>query len=507
LKEILKSKYSRFFIAGLVLNILCAWFSVGFHHADEHFQILELCNYKMGHSPASDLSWEFQQKVRASLLPYIAYGFAKLMDWCGVYNPFILVFILRLIIGIATWFIVCKFCLLFSSKSMQVNGMIKTEAVSFKTPAGEKLLVLMSLFLWFVPYLNVRFTSENLAGLVLLYGVYIILRKDEKDYKPGLSYLLAGLFFGVSFFIRSQMVFAIAGFIAWLFLVRKIRLKYFLLLLVSSLLASGLNVLLDYRFYGQAVFTPYNYYYANIILNKAAGFGINPWWYYFYDFLIVAVPPLSLILLCMFITGIAKNLKDPMVWIILPFFIAHCFIGHKELRFLFPVIFIFIYLSAKGFDYFLQKEKYRNIHAYFYYTAMVISIPLLIYRTVAPANVCVNYFKYLYENETEKNMLFFVLTKDEYYRTYGENAGFYRNTALKTISVDSISQMGAYLQNNKPASVLLLSGLNAASPENIKGYTGKLVYCYFPEWILKFDFNHWEERTQIWSIYRFDRTE
>ncbi|MBK5097796.1 MAG: hypothetical protein JJE01_08435 [Gemmatimonadetes bacterium] len=46
-------------LVALVLNLAAAYFSWGFHQFDEHFQILEFANYKLGNSPASDLPWEF----------------------------------------------------------------------------------------------------------------------------------------------------------------------------------------------------------------------------------------------------------------------------------------------------------------------------------------------------------------------------------------------------------------------------------------------------------------
>src|SRR5579872_3319625 len=104
MKEIIKSEYSRFFFVGLLFHLLCAWFSNGYNHPDEHFRVLEFCNYKLGLSPASALPWEFHNKMRPALLPYCIYAVAKLFQWMGMYNPFTVVFILRLLTGIAAWF-------------------------------------------------------------------------------------------------------------------------------------------------------------------------------------------------------------------------------------------------------------------------------------------------------------------------------------------------------------------------------------------------------------------
>ena len=493
MKEILKSKYRNFILAGLLLNILCAWYSVGFHQSDEHFQILEFCNFKLGHISAGDLAWEYQQKIRSALLPGIACLCARFLYLCGAYNPFTLAFILRFLAGVASWFIACKYCILFSTK--------------FKTPIGEKLMVMMSMFLWFMPYINVRFTSENISAIALLLGVYYVLTCKSEQKSCYLKYAFAGLCFGFSFFIRPQMGFAIAGFIAWLLIVKKTEWKYLFVLAFSALAAIGINILIDYWFYGTWTFSPYGYYYANIVQHKAADYGVNPWWFYFTDFIIRAVPPLSLLLLVMFFSGIFRNLKDPMVWVFAPFFIFHCFMGHKEMRFLFPMAIIFTYLASAGFDYFLTKEYYQKIHRYFYAVAVIICIPLLAYRTFAPAHVSVNYFKYLYEYPKEKDQHFFILRNDDYFHLYGLNYGFYKNSSLITVPLDSMQQIEPFLKANKPQSALFLCQQTISSKDTIQGYKTKMVYCYFPDWLLKFDINKWEERTQIWRVYEFDKVE
>jgi GPI mannosyltransferase 3 len=492
-KEILQSKYSPLFIAGLALVIICSWFSIGFYQADEHFQILEFCNYKMGHSPATDLCWEYQQKARASLLPGIAYLVGEVMNWCNLYNPFTLAFLLRLFTAIAGWFITSKMCLLLLPK--------------LKNPVSERLLILMSFFLWFMPYLAVRFTPENVSGIILLYALYLILSIDEKTTAIYARYMAAGLFFGIAFFIRFQVAFAIGGFVAWSILINKTNWKYIMLLAISILMAIGINILIDHWFYRAWTFTPFNYYYANIIQHKAASFGVNPWWYYFYAFFIAAAPPISVILLILFFVGTFKNLKDSLLWVIIPFIVPHFFIGHKELRFLFPVTFIFTYCSALGLDYFLAKRSYRLIFKYVYPISLIICIPLLIYRTLIPAQVPINYCKFLYTNTPAKGNTLFVLNSDYDMTIYGLFSGIYKPPALKIIKMDSLKQISNYLNTTGIKSALFINKESTTFHDTVAGYRTTMVYCFFPSWVLKFDVNNWEERSSIWKIYQFTKIE
>ncbi len=492
LKEILQSKYSRFFIAGLLLNILCSWFSSGFHQADEHYQILEFCNYKLGFIPGASLPWEFQDQVRATLLPDIAYGFARIMQWCGVYNPFFLAFLLRFITGIASWFIVSKWCILMIDK--------------FKTETARKAFLLMSFFLWFIPYLSVRFTAENISGILFLYGLWYILNLLEKPAeKPYMVYIVAGLLFGISFFIRFQMMFAIGGFLLWLLIIKKVKWKFIFLVASAIVVAIGLNIWLDYWFYGNLVFTPYKYYYANIVLHKAASFGVNPWWYFIEQFIMQAAPPISVFLLIMFIAGVYKNPRNPVIWILIAFILPHFFIGHKEMRFLFPVTIIFIYSCAIGLDYLINRFQIDKLYKYAFKISVIVSIPLLLFRTFVPAETPIDYCKYLYYNVPEKDNVLFVLKSDCDMTIDGLFVGFYKSRNIKIVKIDSLPQMQGYLSENNMNSALLFYKQNNDWENHINGLKAELAYCYFPNWILKFNFNHWVERSTVWKFYRISK--
>ncbi|MBU6376319.1 MAG: hypothetical protein KGQ59_10015, partial [Bdellovibrionales bacterium] len=57
----------------LAIHLLAAWFSVGHHHPDEHFQILELAWYRSGLAHSSEaVAWEFSSQIRSGLAPWIA---------------------------------------------------------------------------------------------------------------------------------------------------------------------------------------------------------------------------------------------------------------------------------------------------------------------------------------------------------------------------------------------------------------------------------------------------
>src|ERR1044072_8735709 len=95
--------YRKWLLIALIVQIITAYFSVGFHQLDEHFQILEFANYKLGFSPSSDLPWEFRAQCRPGLQPFIAFCFAKSLLFLDIYNPFLLAFLLRLLMGLLSF--------------------------------------------------------------------------------------------------------------------------------------------------------------------------------------------------------------------------------------------------------------------------------------------------------------------------------------------------------------------------------------------------------------------
>src|SRR5919206_4106439 len=60
-------------LIGLAFHLVAAYFNAGYYHYDEHFQILEFANYKLGRVPAESLAWEFHEKIRPWFQPAMAY--------------------------------------------------------------------------------------------------------------------------------------------------------------------------------------------------------------------------------------------------------------------------------------------------------------------------------------------------------------------------------------------------------------------------------------------------
>jgi phosphatidylinositol glycan class B len=143
-------------LIAIVWYIVTAFNSNGFYHPDEHFQILEFANFKSNDSPVEDLSWEYQAKIRPTMQIWLAYSLFNVLKFFGAYNPFFAAFILRLITGMLSITAIYLFC--------------KNTATYFKVK-DLNLYLVISLFLWFVPFISVRYSSETWSGLFLILAI------------------------------------------------------------------------------------------------------------------------------------------------------------------------------------------------------------------------------------------------------------------------------------------------------------------------------------------------
>lgn len=484
MKSIFQYTYSKYFIFGLLINIIAAWFSVGFHHPDEHFQILEFCNYKLGNSPVTDLPWEFAAKIRPGLQPFIAYCFINTFNSVGIYSPFIIAFLFRLLIGLLGWYVVCKLIMLLLP--------------DFSTDKGKKLFVFLSLFLWFIPYLNVRFSSENTATVSFLFAIYLLLKPYTTNLKKIISFFLIGLLIAFSFFFRFQMAFAIIGLVVWLLFIKNLNWQNWLYMIFSGLCGALICTYLDKWLYGTWVFTPYNYYVVNIVQHKAAHFGTDPWWFYLTSFIMIAIPPISLVLLYFFVVGIYSKSKNVFVFILIPFLIGHSLVAHKEMRFLFPMWFAFVYVAAIGIDFCVLKFKSNNFFKYSFICLIVLNLVALAYRTIAPADEAIPYFNFAHQEFKQPTTI--VCIKTPLFHLANLNANFYKPKNIREIVLENENELADFLNTNNPDSVIVFykaPTLNSISTN----YTYKRVYCMLPDWVFKFNINNWQDRAEIWSIY------
>ncbi|MEO0734882.1 MAG: hypothetical protein AAFZ52_18740, partial [Bacteroidota bacterium] len=135
-------------IAALILACAC-WNAVGFHQGDEHFQILEFAAYQAGLVDATDLPWEYGERMRPALQPGLTYLLYQAFGIFGEVHPYWFAFFLRLLsAGLFLWVAV----LLYRRYTLALPQDL------------WRWFALLLLFHWCTVYVGIRFSNENWSG-------------------------------------------------------------------------------------------------------------------------------------------------------------------------------------------------------------------------------------------------------------------------------------------------------------------------------------------------------
>ncbi len=297
-----------------------------------------MAGLKLGTHSAADVPWEYKEQMRSALQPTIAFGAIELFQTLGIHDPYHHAFGLRLLTAFVT-----LWSLLFFYTSTQHL---------FAGKENRLIYLSLTFFLWFIPYLGVRFSSETWAGVFFLMALSLIFNPEKKTSNA----LYFGLLLGFSFLFRYQMGFAIVGLLAWLLFVQKPKVQFYLVFSIAFLAVLLLGFIVDSWFYGEIVFAPYNYA-ASVISSEGAGFGTSPWYFYFISLLQYTGYWVGVPLIISFLFLLITQPKNLLMWVIIPFFVLHSFVPHKEERFLFPLIFLFPFVLMTLFEQ-LQKLNF-----------------------------------------------------------------------------------------------------------------------------------------------------
>jgi len=124
-----------------------------------------------------------------------------------------------------------------------------------------------------------------------------------------------------------------------------------------AIFALGFTLLLDSHFYGKWTFAFYNFLNFNLVHQGSALYGTHPFHYYFLEGIFSVLGPM----IVLSILGVYNSDRDTRFWLYNSIFVM-CVLSlspHKELRFLLPVLGIWLCFAGKGLYYFELKD-YRN---------------------------------------------------------------------------------------------------------------------------------------------------
>jgi GPI mannosyltransferase 3 len=309
---------------------ITAYNSTGYYHADEHYQLIEFVGIKIGSHTADELAWEFREKLRSSVQPTLVFLIFKTLDSFSIQDPYHQAFVIRLLTALISLFAISYF--------------VKKTRHFFSDTKSRSIYTILSYFLWFIPFLGVRFSSETWAGLFFLMCLAAYLGKPNSVK----AYWIVGLLAGLCFLFRYQMIFAVGGMVLWILLIDKQRTRFFAPFFVSFILIVFLGMLCDWWFYGQMVIVPWNYFKTTILTSGGQGFGTSPWYFFFHKMLAYPGYFVGIPLIAALFFLLLNNKQSIFIWSFLPIIVVHSFIPHKEERFLFPMAFLFPIILVSG---------------------------------------------------------------------------------------------------------------------------------------------------------------
>ncbi|HEX2761541.1 MAG TPA: hypothetical protein VHM27_13545, partial [Rhizomicrobium sp.] len=214
-----------------VVTIVTAWFSVTFYFPDEHYQVLEFMGHRLGITPASELPWEYEARIRPWFQPLLYFLIVSPLRALGVQDMFTLVFGLRLLTG------------LFSVAALALFARAVLDTIEGE--AQKRAFVRYLPFFGFLPYLFVRTSSETLSAAFFALGLAVALRE-----KSARLLALSGLLCGLAFEARYQTAMLGLGLFGWLAVIARVRVFGLLTFIGGGAAALFIGALADRWGYG-----------------------------------------------------------------------------------------------------------------------------------------------------------------------------------------------------------------------------------------------------------------
>ncbi len=474
-------------IALLVQFVTCLT-QIGYLHPDQHFQLIEFSSWQLGEPSGATRVWELTSHIRPTVQVYFFSGFVEMCRFVGITDPYIQLTILRVLMGLAGF-------ALFNAMAVY----------SFRDNRRVLYLVLLLLnFSWLLPYTRAMFSSEMASSLAFFGAVLLYERRGNSFFYV----LLTGLLFSMAFYFRFQMAFGLAGFGLWLLVVEK-KYRNLAPLLIGFSVGLAVNMLLDYQFYHGLVFTPYDYFRVNITEGKAAEFGTSgPLYYVVMLFLVVGAPTLSFFLIYYVVKQTRSAYRQPLFFAVLFFIIGHSFVGHKEERFLFPILNVLPILAGWGLPAFIgyYKQAGKTIRQFItgnVCVSLALNALALVIFTLVPISQTVEFSRRLTNRFVSSNTTIYYLARTPFETQGGLPLTFYRRhyPNFKLVGIQQADSV-QYLKNS-----WLVTTYNDAKDSHVAldslGYTPQLYSS-----ALIWNVNRFLESKQIntindiWVLYR-----
>ena len=488
----------------LLLHLLTAWFSQGYHSADEYFQILEFLNYKVGGTPVQHLAVEFPERMRPWMQPYLYFCLIKIWKALGVTSPFTWAFSFRVFTGLIGW--ASTFALALRSSDW------------FESERARRFCVMACALLWFLPSLHVRPSSESLSGSCFFLGLALtdwlathrpglMHRRWEKPFTKTALWVASGLLLGLSFEARFQSGLLIAGLGLWLLLRARVGWRPLTAMTLGFAILFTLGRWIDRWGYGEWVMSPWRYVEYNLIRGEVNRFGHAPWWDVFRMSFTESWPFIGTALVLATLVAWIRHPFHILTWSLVPFFLVHEIIAHKELRFFFPIamagpaLLTLSLLSRKG-THFLDPVRVRGVK-WFWRFLEVNNWIALIALCFVPYSRTAQFYQGVARLIPPGAARFEIYYQGrDPYLVLGNPVFFYRPPQIVTTPFTSYDELVAKLKSHPTESVWVFSQ-KFELPTEASALAGNCHAAYrtLPVWVKHINLWNWLDRTNAWTLF------
>lgn len=521
----------RWSFVSLALILVTSYFSYGFFEWGEHYIVTEYVGLKLGKTPASELIWEYPVQIRSWFQPAIYYAAAKGLISLGVQNPFVLAHAFRLISGIWAW--------------IAITSLMLAAGVLFPDDQRRRPAVVLLALLWLIPYLAVRTTAEEASGDFLTIGLAILLlgssavrasaalsapklkdaaqsflRIEPRSF-PAWTMFWAGVCFGLAFEFRFQTAIATLGIMGWILCYsgerRLPRLGKLSVMCLGGMIPLLIGTGLDRWGYGRWTCVPWNLFQVDFVQGVHAKWGVSPPWRYVTEALFQPAAPITWLWVAAMLVTWVRYPRHILTWTTLPFFIFHSLVGHKELRYLFPIVlpaalaFILAYAPAPG-----EVARPAWLRAIWgrrnsRLAKLIYGLNLLFLAVNCVTNKQPNLEiqRFIHDRYPDGCTLYVVgsATQNPYHCERIGSMFFYRPPNLTICRVDGYDELRLKLTTGPQHFLILDDRLHASPEQSLAVPTAMLLYRSYPSWVENFNYLHWMERSKHYSLYAVDESQ
>lgn len=385
----------KIFLICLIFRITNSLFVQTYFNPDEHWQALEVAHritFGYGH-----LTWEWTKGIRSYLHPMIFAVLYKVLSLLHLDTPLFMIKAPRLFQSLLSAF---GDLYLFKLSHVLYGGHVANWAL------------FAQLTNWFMFYCITRTLSNSLETVLTVVSLYYwpSLRTNLTKMPPG-SRTWALLAAALACAIRptSAIIWVYVGITEFFGSHNKLKFIFLQVVPIGSVVL-GLTFILDRLMYGSWVLVPLNFLKFNFLSSGGDYYGTHPWhWYFTQGFTVMIFTFLPFMVL-----GIIQSKNWKLSGLILWVLALYSVLGHKEFRFVLPVLPLALLFSGYSLAKLSQQQhssnKKSNKNKSFWkikpalFFLLVTNIPMALYMTMVHQRGTEDVMNYLAKEANQRNV-------------------------------------------------------------------------------------------------------